>query len=117
MTWDPSWALALCWVLGWALIGFGAAQWRGRRERRKLVARVEAWRRDRPRAPLVGVFLRTDPLSGRHYATPVFTHALGVRPLDADPLTGERVQYGWSDADIREALARPSEFFVGPSER
>lgn len=81
-------------------------------EQRRRLREVEAWRRARPRAALKGILVARNPMTGEGYAIPIFAPGSAARPADADPITGEPIQYGWSESELREVAARPSEFFV-----
>lgn len=101
--------IALLFMLAAA---WGAAEltvWREHRGRRR---EIEAWRRARPRAPLRGFIVATDAATGDRFAIPIFAPGSAARPADADPITGEPIQYGWSQSELREIAARPTEFFV-----
>lgn len=83
-----------------------------RREQSAIVKKVEAWRRARPRAPLRGMIFGREVSTGRAIAIPIFAPGSAARAADVDPLTGERIQYGWADGELREACERPTEFIV-----
>lgn len=99
-------------------LAFLAAWLIRRQEQAEIVKKVEAWRRDRPRAPLHGFLLGVQMQSGAAgavgvaVAIPIFEPGSAARPADVDPLTGERIQYGWADGELREAWERPTEFIV-----
>jgi hypothetical protein len=97
---------------GFVLIAFGAAALQVALRQRQRRREVELWRRNRPRARLLAVVFAREPLTGESVAVPVFAPGSTARPLDADPITAEPVQYGWSDSEIKEVMQRPSEFFV-----
>lgn len=84
------------------LLGIAFADFCAFCRREKLVEQVERWRRERPRGRLIQC-----TLGGAEFGvmpTP------GVVPMTRDPLTGERVLFGWSESELREVAARPSEF-------
>lgn len=102
-------------ILGAVLLAaFVGATILGYVERRRLNKRVVLWRATRPRATIIR--FHVIPPAGFIPEFHLPRELQSVIPMfTTDPMTGERVQFGWADSELAEAYRRQKEFCEVPS--